>query len=61
LEQAKKVVANELETAKRQYKEAYEAGDSDALVNAQEALTSAKMKAEKVNNFKPNPFTGGKN
>jgi hypothetical protein len=30
IEQAKKVVANELETAKRQYKEAYEAGDSDA-------------------------------
>ena len=56
LEQAKKVVANELETAKRQYKEAYEAGDSDALVNAQEALTTAKMKAEKVNNFRPTPL-----
>ena len=56
IEQAKKVVANELETAKRQYKEAYEAGDSDALVNAQEALTSAKMKAEKVNNFRPAPL-----
>ena len=56
LEQAKKVVANELEVAKRQYKEAYEAGDSDALVNAQEALTSAKMKADKVNNFRPAPL-----
>lgn len=56
LEQAKKVVANELETAKRQYKEAYEAGDSDALVDAQEALTSAKMKADKVNNFRPTPL-----
>jgi hypothetical protein len=56
IEQAKKVVANELEVAKRQYKEAYEAGDSDALVNAQEALTAAKMKAEKVNNFKPTPL-----
>ena len=56
LEQAKKVVANELDTAKRQYKEAYEAGDSDALVNAQEALTSAKMKSEKVNNFRPTPL-----
>ena len=56
IEQAKKVVANELETAKRQYKEAYEAGDSDALVNAQEALTSAKMKADKVNNFRPTPL-----
>ena len=56
IEQAKKVVANELDTAKRQYKEAYEAGDSDALVNAQEALTSAKMKSEKVNNFRPAPL-----
>jgi len=56
LEQAKKVVANELEVAKRQYKEAYEAGDSEALVNAQEALTSARMKAEKVQNFKPTPL-----
>jgi len=56
LEQAKKVVANELDVAKRQYKEAYEAGDSDALVEAQEALTTAKMKAEKVNNFRPTPL-----
>ena len=56
IEQAKKVVANELEDAKRQYKAAYEAGDSDALVEAQEALTSAKMKAERVNNFKPAPL-----
>ena len=53
LEQAKKVVAQELEQAKRLYKEAYESGDSDKLVDAQEALTSAKIKAERVNNFKP--------
>lgn len=53
LEQAKRVVAQELENAKRQYKEAYEAGDSDALVTAQEALTAAKIRSERVNNFKP--------
>lgn len=53
LEQAKKVVAGELEQAKQKYKQAYESGDSDALVNAQEDLTSAKIKSEKVNNFKP--------
>jgi len=29
LEQAKRVVSNEVETAKRMYKEAYESGDSD--------------------------------
>ena len=56
LEQAKKVVAGELETAKRKYKEAYEAGDSDALLAAQEELTSAKIKADKVNNFRPAPL-----
>ena len=56
LEQAKRVVGNEVEAAKRQYKEAYESGDSDKLVEAQEALTSAKIKADKVNNFKPAPL-----
>ena len=56
LEQAKKVVANELETAKKKYKEAYEAGDADALLSAQEELTSAKMKVERVNNFRPAPL-----
>lgn len=55
LEQAKKNVAHELDQAKAKYKAAYESGDSDALVDAQEALTSVKMKAERVNNFKPAP------
>lgn len=53
LEQAKKVIANEIEEAKRAYKEAYESGDSEKLVQAQESLTAAKIKAERVNNFKP--------
>lgn len=53
LEQAKRVVQTELDDAKRKYKEAYESGDSDALVAAQEELTAAKIKADRVNNFKP--------
>jgi hypothetical protein len=53
LEQAKKVVSNEVEDAKRRYKMAYESGDSDALVEAQELLTAAKIKMDRVNNFKP--------
>ena len=53
LEQAKKVVSNEVDEAKRRYKSAYESGDSDALVEAQESLTSAKIKMERVNNFRP--------
>jgi hypothetical protein len=53
LEQAKKVVSNEVDDAKRRYKLAYESGDSDALVEAQELLTTAKIKMDRVNNFKP--------
>lgn len=56
LEQAKKVVSSEVENAKRMYKEAYESGDSDKLLEAQEALTTAKIRADKVNNFKPTPL-----
>ena len=56
LEQAKRVVANEVETAKRAYKEAYESGDSDRLVEAQENLTTAKIRADRVSNFKPTPL-----
>lgn len=56
LEQAKRVVAQEVNDAKSRYKAAYESGDADGLVQAQEDLTTAKMKAERVNNFKPAPL-----
>lgn len=52
LEQAKKATQVELEKAKEEYKKAYDMGDSDALVAAQESLTAAKIKAERVANFK---------
>ena len=52
LEQAKRNADADLNTAKRAYKEAYEAGDADAVVEAQETLTSAKIKADRLNNFK---------
>jgi len=52
LEQAKKNSASETETAKREYKAAYESGDSDAVLEAQEKLTAAKLKADKLANFK---------
>lgn len=55
IEQAKKVVSNELEAAKRAYKEAYESGDAEALIAAQEAFTTVKIKADKLANFKPPP------
>ena len=56
LEQAKKAVSSEMEDARRKYKEAYEAGDSEALVDAQENLTSTKLKLDRINNFKPTPL-----
>lgn len=56
IEQAKRVAATEVEEAKRKYKEAYESGEADRVVEAQEELTNAKMKADKVNNFKPTPL-----
>jgi hypothetical protein len=57
----KSATSAELEKAKRQYKEAYEAGDSDALVEAQEALTDAKMRVEAAKNFKPTPLQDDNN
>ena len=56
LEQAKQTVAKELEEAKRKYKEAYESGDSDAIVEAQDAIATAKIRADKIANFKPAPL-----
>ena len=56
LEQAKKVVANEMKEAKDKFKAAYESGDAEALTAAQEEMTSVKMKLERVNNFKPAPL-----
>jgi hypothetical protein len=56
LEQAKKVVESEINSAQREYKEAYESGDTDRLIKAQSKLTSAAIRADKVNNFKPAPL-----
>jgi hypothetical protein len=52
LDSYKKLAANELEKAKAKYKEAYESGDSDAITEAQAGLTTAAMRAERVNNIK---------
>ena len=56
LEQAKTVAAKELEEAKRKYKAAYESGDGDAVTAAQEELVAAKLKSERINNFRPKPL-----
>ena len=56
VDQAKNTLVHELEEAKRAYKMAYESGDSEALLNAQEQLTNVKIKADKIENFKPTPL-----
>ena len=61
LEQAKKTVATELQEAKKKYKDAFESGDSDAMVEAQDMMTSTKLKAERLNNFKPKPLQEDEN
>ena len=56
VEQAKKTAEIELAQAKNAYKTAYEAGDTDAILAAQESLTNAKIKTDKLNNFKVPPL-----
>ena len=53
LEQAKRTAAGEMLLAKRSYKQAYEAGDADKLLEAQEKMTVANLKADKLENFAP--------
>ena len=53
LASVQKAVAMEMEAAKRAYREAYDSGDTDKVMEAQEKLTQATLKAEKVKNFRP--------
>lgn len=52
LEQAKKSAQVELDQAKAHYRSAYEAGDSEAVTEAQDKLTQARIRFDKVTNFK---------
>jgi hypothetical protein len=56
INQAKAATELEMEKAKRRFKEAYDAGDAEALAEAQEALTAAKIKSDRIANFKPTPL-----
>jgi hypothetical protein len=46
----------ELEMAKRAYREAYDAGDTDKIIEAQQALQTANYKIMQVKNFKLPPL-----
>ena len=60
VEQAKATVTNEVDAAKRKYKEAYESGEPDAVLEATEALTAAKIRMEKINSVKLPPLQEAK-
>lgn len=51
--QYKENISYELAKAKAEYKDAYDSGDSDRLVEAQERLTEVKLKAQEIERYKP--------
>lgn len=56
LSSIQRAVDLELEAAKKAYREAYDSGDTDRVMEAQERLTEASLKKDKVKNFKPAPL-----
>ena len=57
---AQQAAKYELDSAKREYKDAYESGDSDSLVTAQEKLNFAQLKLIRASNLKETPLQQSK-
>jgi hypothetical protein len=55
LEQAKQRAQLQMESAKKAYRDAYERGDTDEIITAQEALNKAMMENDKVSQYRPRP------
>lgn len=53
IQSAKKQVEGELSMAKTQYKQAYDSGDPEAILEAQTMLNAAQIRMERVNGLKP--------
>ena len=53
--QAKGRVDAQLEKARAAYKSAYETGDSDALIEAQETIAKLSVEKDKYDSYKPRP------
>ena len=49
----KDAAEREFEIAKREYKEAYDAGDTERVVEAQQRLTSAQFKVQQATGYRP--------
>tara|TARA_R110002167_G_scaffold115794_1_gene290327 strand:- start:146 stop:1207 length:1062 start_codon:yes stop_codon:yes gene_type:complete len=54
MRQAKKAVENDFEKAKTAYRSAYEEGDSERLLNAQNALTKAEIATQRLDTLQNN-------
>ena len=53
IETSKSAAQNELDAAKRKLKEAFEAGDAEALATAQEEVSKATLKMDKAQTMRP--------
>jgi hypothetical protein len=53
IDTAKSAVEMEMEIAKRAYKEAYESGDSDKIVEAQSKLGEANYRLQQIKSYRP--------
>jgi hypothetical protein len=49
----KETADRELEMARKEYRDAYDSGDTDRLLEAQEKMTDAKLKLQRVSSFVP--------
>ena len=52
----KEAAARQLKEAQAAYKDAFESGDSDRVLEAQQALNAAQMRAAQAEKFKPTPL-----
>ena len=53
IETVQNAADTEVEMAKRAYRDAYDSGDPDRIVEAQQKLTEASLKQDRAKNFKP--------
>lgn len=61
LAQAKAAITGDIEKARAAYKEAYELGDSDALLTAQEKLNAAQTTQQRLNSLSAETGQGSQN
>jgi hypothetical protein len=53
MESVKQAVGGEMDAAKRDYREAYDSGDADKLIEAQQRMNSAQYKLTQAQNYVP--------